>query len=82
MQVIEITPEILFHNHGQKKNNVLKAVNGNRKLKERWDAPAKTEIPTRNYIDEFAFAFAIPGVIFAILVGILSIILCFHHDKL
>ena len=81
-QIIEITPEILFHNHGQKAHNSLKGVNGNLKTKQRWEAPVRNDIPARNYIDEFAFSFAIPGVIFAVLVSILSVILCFHHDKL
>jgi hypothetical protein len=48
----------------------------------RWDAPTKAEIPDRNYSDEFALSFAIPGIIFALLFSILTVILCFQHDKL
>ncbi|XP_050093343.1 epsilon-sarcoglycan isoform X2 [Anopheles aquasalis] len=49
---------------------------------ERWDAPLKSEIPERNYSDEIAISFAIPGMIFALLLCGLTIILCFQHEKL
>lgn len=49
---------------------------------ERWDAPLKSEIPERNYSDEVAISFAIPGMIFALLLCGLTIILCFQHEKL
>lgn len=54
-------------------------------LRERqplWDSMSMYEIPQRTYIDEFAFAIALPGVILAILVAILSVVLCFQHEKL
>ncbi|XP_058065270.1 epsilon-sarcoglycan isoform X2 [Anopheles bellator] len=49
---------------------------------EKWDAPLKSEIPERNYSDEVAISFAIPGMIFALLICALTIILCFQHEKL
>lgn len=47
-----------------------------------WDSMSMYEIPQRTYIDEFAFSIALPGVILAILVAILSVVLCFQHEKL
>ncbi|XP_055599849.1 epsilon-sarcoglycan isoform X2 [Uranotaenia lowii] len=49
---------------------------------DRWEAPMKSEIPDRNYSDEFAVSFAIPGMIFALLLSVLTVILCFQHEKL
>ncbi|XP_055387300.1 epsilon-sarcoglycan isoform X2 [Condylostylus longicornis] len=71
---IEISPEILFHNHDSRPHGELKRLN-------RWSGISKEETPHRNYIDEFAFAFAIPGAIFSVLFGLLSAALCFHHEK-
>lgn len=47
-----------------------------------WDSMSVYEIPQRTYIDEFAFSIALPVVILAILVAILSVVLCFQHEKL
>ncbi|XP_035789555.1 alpha-sarcoglycan-like isoform X2 [Anopheles albimanus] len=63
------------HKHGDHTN-----LNGQHV--ERWDAPLKSEIPERNYSDEVAISFAIPGMIFALLLCGLTIILCFQHEKL
>lgn len=49
---------------------------------EIWDALDRFEVPQRTYIDEIAFVIAIPGVILAVLVAILSVLLCFQHEKL
>lgn len=49
---------------------------------EIWDTLTHFEVPQRTYIDEFAFSIAIPGVIFAVLVAVLSVLLCFQHEKL
>ncbi|XP_058818328.1 epsilon-sarcoglycan isoform X2 [Topomyia yanbarensis] len=49
---------------------------------DKWEAPMKSEVPERNYSDEFAVSFAIPGMIFALLLSILTVILCFQHEKL
>ncbi|XP_055541459.1 epsilon-sarcoglycan isoform X1 [Wyeomyia smithii] len=49
---------------------------------DKWDAPMKSEVPERNYSDEFAVSFAIPGMIFVLLLSILTVILCFQHEKL
>ncbi|XP_053676660.1 alpha-sarcoglycan [Anopheles nili] len=49
---------------------------------DKWDAPLKSEVPERNYSDEIAISFAIPGMIFALLLCGLTIILCFQHEKL
>lgn len=77
----EISPEILYHNHG-----VLKSPYGSElstlKRTDKWNGTRKDETPQRNYIDELAFAFAIPTMIFSVLFGILSAVLCFHHQKL
>ncbi|XP_011180300.2 epsilon-sarcoglycan isoform X2 [Zeugodacus cucurbitae] len=71
----DISPEILFHNYGHKSHH------DNFKRNDRWLGIAREDVPDRNYIDEFAFAFAIPSMIFAILLGILSAALCFQHEK-
>ncbi|XP_037927914.1 epsilon-sarcoglycan isoform X2 [Teleopsis dalmanni] len=76
----DIAPEILFHNHGSKGYHGSSEL-GNLKRYDRWYGLAREDAPVRNYIDEFAFAFAIPGMIFAVLLGILSAILCFQHEK-
>lgn len=47
----------------------------------KWDPMARTDVPQRNYIDEFAFAIAIPAMILTILVAILSAVLCLYQDK-
>lgn len=47
-----------------------------------WDGMSLYEVPQRTYIDEFAFSIALPGVILAILIAILSVVLCFQHEKL
>ncbi|XP_055642379.1 epsilon-sarcoglycan isoform X2 [Toxorhynchites rutilus septentrionalis] len=49
---------------------------------DKWEAPMKSEVPERNYSDEFAVSFAIPGMIFVLLLSILTVILCFQHEKL
>uniref|UniRef100_W8CAK4 Epsilon-sarcoglycan n=1 Tax=Ceratitis capitata TaxID=7213 RepID=W8CAK4_CERCA len=72
----DISPEILFHNYGHKNHHE------NFKRTDRWLGISREDVPDRNYIDEFAFAFAIPGMIFAVLVGILSAALCFQYEKL
>lgn len=54
-------------------------------LRERfpvWHAMDLHDIPQRTYIDEFAFSVALPGVILAILIAVLSVVLCFQHEKL
>lgn len=53
-----------------------------REMVPAWDSMSFYEIPQRTYIDEFAFAIALPGVILAILIAILSVVLCFQHEKL
>lgn len=50
--------------------------------KPQWESITRADVPQRNYIDELAFAVAIPGMIFAVLVAILTAILCFQHEKL
>lgn len=47
-----------------------------------WNAPTREEIPDRNYSEEFAVAIAIPSVWFAFLVALLTVVLCFQHEKL
>lgn len=82
----EIDPEVSHHTHDNTNSN---KVNFNtpdavilRRREDRWHGLHRSDIPIRNYIDEFAFAFAIPGMIFGVLCGILTAILCFRHPKL
>ncbi|CAH1707279.1 unnamed protein product [Chironomus riparius] len=46
-----------------------------------WNGIAKDELPARNYSEELAVSIAIPAVIFSFVVALLTIILCFHHEK-
>lgn len=48
----------------------------------RWESMSKEDAPKRNYIDETAFALAIPAMIFAILITILTTVLCFQHEMM
>ncbi|KFB36556.1 hypothetical protein ZHAS_00003745 [Anopheles sinensis] len=65
---------------GLKHGSGRKDVHGLHMIK--WDAPHKSELPERNYSDEVAISFAIPGMIFALLLCGLTIILCFQQEKL
>lgn len=47
-----------------------------------WNAPSKSELPERNYSEEIAISVAIPSVVFAFLIGLLTVTLCFQHEKL
>lgn len=47
-----------------------------------WIAPSRNELPERNYSEEIAVAIAIPSVWFAFLVALLTVVLCFQHEKL
>lgn len=49
---------------------------------ERWEPMSRNDAPKRNYIDELAFAIAIPGIVLAILLAILTAALCLQHDKM
>lgn len=49
---------------------------------ERWEPMARGDAPRRNYIDELAFAIAIPGMVLAIAVAVLTAVLCLQHDKM
>ncbi len=59
--------------HGSEKSTSLK--------QDQWEPMAKSEVPERNYIDEFAIVIAIPTLILFFLVTLLSIVLCFY-DKM
>ncbi|XP_017859161.1 PREDICTED: epsilon-sarcoglycan isoform X2 [Drosophila arizonae] len=80
---IESPTEVLYHNnHGRVKEQLKEHRHQQlQREQERWLGIPREDVPIRNYIDEFAFAFAIPGMIFAVLVGILSAVLCFQHQK-
>uniref|UniRef100_A0A1B0AEN3 Dystroglycan-type cadherin-like domain-containing protein n=1 Tax=Glossina pallidipes TaxID=7398 RepID=A0A1B0AEN3_GLOPL len=82
----DMSPEVLHHNHDGNKlsvgTNSLEMSTLKRREGGRWQGMHRDETPSRNYIDEFAFAFAIPTVIFGILCGILTASLCFKHEKL
>ncbi|XP_034125300.1 epsilon-sarcoglycan isoform X2 [Drosophila guanche] len=76
---LESPTEILYHS-GKQQNE--QQPSGEEQLhNDRWMGITREDVPRRNYIDEFAFAFAIPGMIFAILMGMLSAVLCFQHEK-
>ncbi|XP_064537867.1 epsilon-sarcoglycan isoform X1 [Drosophila montana] len=83
---IESPTEVLYHNNhasGRLKEHLKEhhQQQQQRSEDERWLGIPREDVPMRNYIDEFAFAFAIPGMILAVLVGILSAVLCFQHQK-
>lgn len=77
---MESPTEILFHSGKQNEQQMPDDLS--HRQEDRWMGIAREDVPERNYIDEFAFAFAIPGMIFAILIGMLSAVLCFQHEKL
>lgn len=54
----------------------------NSTTKNIWHGMARDEVPERNYSEELAIAVAVPSVLFAILVALLTVVLCFHHEKL
>lgn len=47
-----------------------------------WYGMARDEVPERNYSEEIAIAVAIPTVLFAMFIAMLTIVICFHHEKL
>lgn len=69
------------HSHQQQQQGSSSELSSTAHL-DKWDAPMKSEVPERNYSDEFAVSFAIPGMIFALLLSVLTVILCFQHEKL
>ncbi|KAL7741123.1 hypothetical protein ACLKA6_018152 [Drosophila palustris] len=83
---MESPTEVLYHN-----NQATGRLNEHQKQHqqteeqhrhiEHWMGISREDVPMRNYIDEFAFAFAIPGMILAVLLGMLSAVLCFQHHK-
>lgn len=85
---MESPTEVLYHNNqspgrGQNDNQPkAQQPDEQTRQRERWLGVSREDVPIRNYIDEFAFAFAIPGMILAVLLGLLSAVLCFQHRKL
>ncbi|XP_039437104.1 epsilon-sarcoglycan isoform X1 [Culex pipiens pallens] len=69
------------HSHQQQQQGSSSELSSTAHL-DKWDAPMKSEVPERNYSDEFAVSFAIPGMVFALLLSVLTVILCFQHEKL
>lgn len=49
---------------------------------DQWQGLKYEDVPERNYIDELAITIAIPGLVFTVLVAILSVILCLHHESM
>lgn len=45
-----------------------------------WTRPSKSQVPQRSYMSEFVYTIMIPMLVMIILVLILSLILCFHHE--
>lgn len=82
---MESPTEVLYHNNqapGRSQNELKQQPDEQTRQTERWLGVSREDVPVRNYIDEFAFAFAIPGMILAVLLGLLSAVLCFQHRKL
>ncbi|XP_017029489.1 epsilon-sarcoglycan isoform X2 [Drosophila kikkawai] len=77
---VESPTEILYHSGKQNEQQAAEE-QPRQEQQDRWMGISREDVPVRNYIDEFAFAFAIPGMIFAILIGMLSAVLCFQHEK-
>ncbi|KAG5675824.1 hypothetical protein PVAND_005694 [Polypedilum vanderplanki] len=50
-------------------------------LRKVWNSVTRDDLPERNYSEEIAIAVAIPSVIFSFLVALLTVVLCFQHDK-
>lgn len=73
-RIVSDTEEIMHKMHGSE-HSVLRR-------KERWEPMARGDAPRRNYIDELAFAIAIPGMVLAIAVAVLTAVLCLQHDKM
>lgn len=67
--------------HGNVKHHT-RHCNSMRGQKKQWESISKADVPHRNYIDELAFTIAIPGMVFAVLIALLTAILCFQHEKL
>ncbi|XP_032294026.1 epsilon-sarcoglycan isoform X2 [Drosophila virilis] len=82
---MESPTEVLYHNNHasvRPKEQLKEHHQQQQRIEEeRWLGISREDVPMRNYIDEFAFAFAIPGMILAVLVGMLSAVLCFQHQK-
>ncbi|KAH8413345.1 hypothetical protein KR009_010087 [Drosophila setifemur] len=76
---VETPTEILFHSGKQGEQSADQR--DDQREQDKWMSVSRAEVPVRNYIDEYAFSFAIPGMIFAVLVGVLSAVLCFQHEK-
>lgn len=60
----------------------LKGESGENGAADQWQGLRYEDVPERNYIDELAFTIAIPGMVLAILVAVLSGILCFQHESM
>lgn len=66
----------------QSASSELSAEEASFKSQKPWNAPRKDELPERNYSEEIAISVAIPSVVLAFLVGLLTVTLCFQHDKM
>ncbi|KAH8377547.1 hypothetical protein KR093_005891 [Drosophila rubida] len=78
---METPTEVLYHNNDAKQRQQHQQSAEQQRRNDRWLGIPREDVPMRNYIDEFAFAFAIPGMILAVLLGMLSAVLCFQHHK-
>ncbi|PSN56245.1 hypothetical protein C0J52_00373 [Blattella germanica] len=47
---------------------------------DRWVRPSKLQVPQRSYVSEFVHTIMLPMLVMIILVLLLSVILCFHHE--
>lgn len=49
---------------------------------DHWMAIQKSDVPERQYFNEFLISFVLPVFILIVLVLLLSFLLCFHHDAM
>lgn len=47
-----------------------------------WTQPKKSAVPIRSYFKEIVTTIFVPGILLLILLGLLSMALCLHHEKL
>nr|CAD7199146.1 unnamed protein product [Timema douglasi] len=47
---------------------------------DRWSRPTKSGVPQRSYVGEFVLTLLVPMLVMLVLVLMLSLILCFHHE--
>jgi hypothetical protein len=62
--------------------DTTKAPTSEKSSRDVWHEMARDEVPERNYSEEIAIAVAIPTVLFSMFIAMLTIVICFQHEKL